>query len=88
MCKFLCQVVIASWLCYSHESSNEITEIKTSFRSELITTLSKIVHGHHNYDKCKKYAEKHERKHGKAPLSCKFKDYPEAISKLLEKIKL
>ena len=58
----------------------------SSFSSDLKTTLEEIVSGHHNDANCKKFQEKHERNHGKAPQPCKFKDHPEQIQELLEKI--
>ena len=50
------------------------------------TTLEEIVSGHHNDANCKKFQKEHQRIHGKAPQPCKFKDHPEQIQKLLEKI--
>ena len=57
-----------------------------SFSSDLKTTLEEIVSRHHNDANCKKFQKEHKRKHGKAPQPCKFKDHPEQIPKLLEKI--
>ena len=56
------------------------------FSTLLKDTLEEIVNGHHNDDNCKEYEEYYKRDHGKAPQSCKFKDHPNLISKLLDKI--
>ena len=57
-----------------------------SFSTKLKTTLEEIVSGHHNDANCKEFQEKYERRHGKAPQPCKFKDHPKQIPNLLEKI--
>ena len=57
-----------------------------SFSTKLKKTLLKIVNGHHNDTNCKKYQEFYERRHEKAPPTCKFKDHPKQIQSLLDKI--
>ena len=56
------------------------------FSTDLKNTLEEIVNGYHNDAKCKEYQEYYESKHGKTPPPCKFKDHPELIPNLLEKV--
>ena len=54
--------------------------------SEFNSTLVEIVNGYHNDVNCEGYQEEHKEKHGKATQLCKFKDQPEKIANLMEKI--
>ena len=50
------------------------------------TALEEIVSGQHNDAKCKEFQKEHKEKYGVAPPQCKFKENPEEIPKLIEKI--
>ena len=50
------------------------------------TALQEIVSGQHNDEKCKEFQERHKEEYGVAPPKCKFKENPEEIPKLIEKI--
>ena len=56
------------------------------FSTLLKDTLEEIVNGHHNDENCKEYEEKYESIHRKSPQFCRFKDHPDLIPKLLDKI--
>ena len=56
------------------------------FSSKLKTALEEIVSGQNNDAKCKEFQEEHEKYYGVAPPKCKFKENPEEIPKLIEKI--
>ena len=64
--------------------------MKTSFfqcfSSKLKTALEEIVSGQHNDEKCKEFQEIHSERFGVAPPQCKFKENPEEIPKLIEKV--
>ena len=63
-----------------------ILKTTSSFSTSLKNTLEEIVDGHHNDANCKKYQEQYVKDYGKASPPCKFKDHPELIPNLLEKI--
>ena len=56
------------------------------FSSELKTALEEIVSGKHNDSRCNKFQEYHENRYGVAPAQCKYKENPQEIHKLIEKI--
>ena len=58
----------------------------SSFSTYLKNTLKEIFNGHHNDANCKEYQERYERVHKKAPPPCKFKEHPELIPNLLQKV--
>ena len=62
--------------------------IMSIFRSKLKTTLNEIINGNHDNVNCNRYKENHESTHTRAPQKCSFRDHPDQIPKLLEKIEI
>ena len=69
-------------------AKHELIIVTESVKSKLFQALKQIENESHNDIQCQEYENKHKKNYGTLPTPCPFKNNPDQISKLLEKITL